>query len=289
MEGVQELTQAFGSLKWWAAGLLFLALLLWRFFAYIDKRADARESKEAEELKAKRAHEYTKALGHMGRSIDGLRTATDTGLKMVQQAVVTMNADLNEHQQAVVGVKQSVDELRAGARQPMPFAECVTIYEAVFSGIRREVLSLADDSLRDDPFADRPDYVNRKMRTSMGSAIATGRDRIRQVSGLSIDPSAIFKAREVEGPTDLGSGAYQTGERFILCDRLWKVLEPQYVKIPILGLKAVIAETRVALENAISDYLHSVIRRAQQQAEEAVKAAVLYSKTIRTKSGEWTV
>lgn len=282
-----ELAELLNSLRWWTAILVVVLLVTWRLFAFFDKRAEAREKRAMEEVKNARAQQYAGALCTVADAMGTLKVETIKSLGAVQR-------DLNKAANSMGDVRRSVQILADRQSGVMPFDESVRIYETLLSGIKREAQVIAEESLRDNHYADRPAFIKRKVCTSLAKIVQTGRTTALRLSVLSIPPESVFRSyihqeTDAIAINDTGSGGYQTGERFHLCDTLWHAIERCHTVSAESGVKAAIDEAKVRIENTVADYLAAVVQKARREIVESTRRALVDGKPLpRTPSGEWS-
>lgn len=218
-----------------------LALLLFLYFL-ISKFLANRREKETEESKGHRAEMYAKVQADQAVAINNLAQAfTDhvTAEKIVAHNMVGVTQTLHKVETAM----QTMITKQAGT---LPRDDSIRmIRDRFIQNVYREFRSVLEWSMRENDYTGRPEYIKRKVKTALGDVLIEARQYLCSFN-LSVDARRFFKTLPDPG-----------GERFVLCDLVWKEVEPIFRQSHKneIQLKQKIEEASLAVENVVKDYV----------------------------------
>jgi len=251
-EELSNLAGAVSQLKWWALAFLTLWVLIWRGFAFLEQRA-----------KRERAQTYSNALAELAGS-------------------------MSKHDAALDEMAKSVKEMTRKSKGTMPLDSTLSIIETFYSNIIYRAQSIIEQSLRENDYANRAQYISRKVRTMLADFIYGQREELRKINTLAVDPDQFFRVyinddtKRIQRVADNADSQPASdafirevqGERFILCDIIWRAVEPCYTgsvlsddDIPLQGR---IEEAHILLQNAVHDHYTHISTKIAKDMQSAL-------------------
>ena len=198
-----------------------------------------------EEAKNKRAQLHVAALNKLAQSLD-----VHTRCAEEQNARILLS--LGNLNTVVVRLEDCVDVMLERVTGELPKSDSLKlIRDKLYGQVRLDICIAVGDSLRENDFAGRKDFVTRKVKTRIGVILAEARAFLLQFH-LAADVQKFFITTE-------GSG----GERFVLCEDIWTGVAPLFLRecdnAPEAQHK--IEEMRLLVMNTINDYYNKCVKR----------------------------
>jgi hypothetical protein len=126
--------------------------------------------------------------------------------------------------------------------------------------IKRSIAYIVERSLAENDYANRRDFVSKKVRSAMGDILATAKEDLGSYN-LAIESDDYFI---------LDSNEHGL-QRYLLCDEVWEEVEPLFSSHT--ELKQRIEEANVIISNVVKDYL----TRAESELREKTPSRFLPS------------
>lgn len=197
-----------------------------------------KQTHETERAKERRGAMYAESLSGLRDAIESMRVSTDQRSKMQNDSIDALNSNVSKLTTVIRGLVHKIDG-RMSREDSARF-----IHHAFERDLYRDICLTVENSLRENDYASRQEYVARKIRTGIGEAMIEVREYLCSYP-LAINPNDYFQ-------TD----AAVTGERFVLADLVWAVIEKQFRHTSQLQHR--IEEAFLLIENTIKDYLAGV-------------------------------
>jgi len=275
---ISIIAEAMKDLKWYIAAIIALIILIIRFFAWLDKR-DIRRLQAVDmvhkEERSRRLHESLVSLAQSVREHDYTVKSVINDHDLNIRSIIGPNID------KLRSIDVKIDGISKKVRGSMSIDCSLNIISGYFSNMCFQIQRVVEQSLFENDYESRREHVCRKIKTSIAQIICDTRDSVKNIKVLAFDPSIFFIVR-VSDSNDFQS------ERFKLCDILWSVVESCYSKSDnsIKDKMGRIEESRLLIENVISDYFTSV---ASKLNSDIVSALEPKKKTADDSTGSHSV
>jgi len=203
------------------------------------KRQAAAETATYDDRKAQRADRLNANIDKQGRAILEHTKADEVMSAKLLTMLDVINRTLTRVDETLKVVSDRVQE-RLSPSNSRRFVEHTFTVD-----ICREFCLIFEMSLVENDYRNRREYVSRKVKTAWGDAMNEARIRLLTFP-LSLAVSDFF-VRDSNA----------SGERFLLCDEVWKKVEPYYAHTTPLAER--VDESYLMIENAIKDYVTHVL------------------------------
>lgn len=300
----QGFAEALNTLRMEVLLILVIVVLLWRLFAYMERRAEKREKAAENSARVKeeaairkeksaRASKLTKALDNLATSLTTHDKNEGEAISGVNSALIAQTETLKEQTEALHAVRTRLKEVSRKTKGMMSPNEGLTVVEAYYSKVCRSVQYLFERSLRENDFAARSDYISRLVRTRIADVLAAEREELRTLGTLGIDADRIFPTYVNQDsthrishvglepvqtpphgtPSEPPTSAIPGGERFLLCDVIWdSVVHCYQSQVPEgatqrekeSDLRARIAEAQLVIENTMKDHYTALAKQIHE-------------------------
>lgn len=232
---IQKVLQEVNSMK--TDAMLFVGVVITIGLLYFGWRywIGLKHEREIQKVKEKRAQHYSASLNNIASA---MREQTDRFGILVQnleEAVGTLDS-------SVQILQSNVTSLISRTAGTIGKEDSVRIIRDRFVyNVYRDFCYIIEKSLTENDYANRREFVNRKVKTAFSDVLNDARKYLCSYN-LAVEPHKFF----TKSPN-------QTAERLILCDLVWMEVEPLFRKE--LPLKQKIEEAFLLIENSISDYI----------------------------------
>lgn len=200
------------------------ALILVLAYHIIMKVIDVRAKREDDEK--------------LGKLVDGIGKF----LNAVQHQHTSMTEFQNEMAGTMSGVRKMMTEILNRNAGVMNRDNSLRIIDQSFSSVIRDIVMIFSNSLETNGYEERRDFIRTRVKTTIGQSL----DNLRNSLGyfqMSVDVRPFFRSDATDSQ----------GERYVLANELWELVEPLYrSKLP---LKDRLEEMRLIVPNKIRDYV----------------------------------
>lgn len=240
---------ALNSAKWWVLVAIMLSAMggALSFFYYLHVRR--KEAREIEVSKEKRAKAYGLTFNGLKDAIESQRATQDKRAKQQSESLDALNSGILALTRIIQSLAFKIDG-RMSRKDSARF-----IHHAFERDLHREVCMVVEASLTENDYANRKEFIARKIKTAIGEAMVEVRDYLCSYP-LAINPNDYFLI-------DPDS----SGERFVLCDAIWATIERQFHHTSPLAHR--IEESYLLIENTVKDYLTGVYTDIMEVESEA--------------------
>jgi hypothetical protein len=259
-EKMKDLADSVSQLQWWALATLLLGFVAWRFFHYLDKREERRLNASTEDAKAERARLYSESLSKLADAMNDHNRESTSKLAQVSDSVNKVTSETEK-------LTEKVDAISRKTKGVMSVDNTLTIIETYYSHVVNCAQRIVEQSLRENDYETRADYISRKIRTRIAEHITFARDQLHAINTLAVDPERFFI-------TYVNSEDASFGERFQLCDLLWSAIEVCYTPRGTDGNQATIRrdledrieEAKLLIENTMHDHYTNIANHLSREA-----------------------
>jgi hypothetical protein len=245
---ITELLVQLNTSKWWVIVAIIVAsggaAISFFYFLHLKQK----ERKETEIAKERRAKAYGCTLEELRMAILSQRDSTDRINKQHMEALHLLTATLGK-------LVTSVKSMTAKFDGTLPRNDSARFIHYMFENdLFRNICLVAERSLRENDYVNRRAYVRDRVRTAISEAMTEARNTLCSYP-LSINANLYFET----------SPDY-SGERFVLVDLLWGVLEPKFDHGAGL-LEHRVEEAYLAIENCLHDYTTRIYSQLASQSQ----------------------
>lgn len=267
---VTTLADAISGLKWWSLGLLVLAFVVWRGFLFFEKKEERKLKSFEQKNKNDRNDKFVNVLSKQAGAINTLSSSISENTTLISSNYQDLKISIDTNSDRLMSLTNEVHELKDKTSGIMSVDDSLSIIGTYFSHISREVSFILAQSLSENDFDNRADFISKKVRTSIADVVVEARKNVCNIETLCIDPRRFFKIYINEDNL--------SGERFILCDLIWNAVVPIYKKDYTLKMK--IQESKLLVKNVTNDYFNSIKNIVKSEVEQTHTATTsLYKKT----------
>jgi len=246
LEHGTKLVQAWGQLSDAAIfgavilGVCILAsVVAWIYFKY-------RQHKTIEEGKRERAAQYAAANDRMTNSINKL-------FAMIKETQTQQTSNIGGIARGLTDIIDKIDKMMSTLRNVHERQEGVINQSSslqilktyFFKVVFNDFKTVIHNSLRDNDFRHREQYVTDKVKTRLGVALADSRSALEDYD-MAFSSTKFFKL-DSSGP----------GERFMLVDMVWDSIKSLYLDESSLEQR--LEEASLKIHNVIMDYFTAII------------------------------
>lgn len=230
-----QLLATINASKWWiiAAILATACGAALSFFYYLHVKR--REAQDADASKERRAKAYGSTMEALRTAIINQTDLTERTAQQTQDVITSLAGNVSRLVQSIRTMSSKMDG-KMSRNDSARF-----IHHVFEQDLFSDVCAVAERSLRENDYVARSVYVRDKIRTAIGESLIDARNTLSSYP-LSLNANAYF----VVNPD-------HAGERFVLVDLLWAVLEPKFNHDAGI-LTHRIEEAYLAIENCLRDY-----------------------------------
>ncbi len=253
---------------------IFIGVLVFMYISFQAWRQwlTHKQKREEERGKEERARRYLEVGVKQAESISRLAESMSAHTVADVETTNKLNSTLISVEQTMETVHDGLGVLTARTSGQINRDDATKmIRDRFLQNIFKEISFVIERSLTENDYEKRKDFVARKVRTALGDILIEARKYLCGFN-LAVDPTRFFMCEP-----------NQSVERFILCDSIWKEIEPLFKKEGTL--KQRIEEAYLIIENVIGDYVTLCSRGTDspiqvRRAHES-NAAVLMSRSTR--------
>lgn len=254
ISAVNELAKTINAFKgpvmWFIVVVLFIVAITYIVLKILAKRReDAME--RSRQLRSDREHGDMTALRdniqNLGSSIYDHLTSERTANETRDSILNGLDETMGEVKECLVAVMERQD----GRINKLSSERVI---QSKFKEIKSGIALIIERQLVENNYDRNKEHIARRVRTDISKVLAEARSDLSLLD-LTIEHQPYFTLQPEHGV-----------ERFLLCDLVWNRLEPLFNEHE--NLKQRIEESKVLIDNTISDYLVGIRAQDEQQRRE---------------------
>lgn len=239
-----KLLQTIDTMKLGVVILLITLVVIVLAFVLLGRWMYMRQQAEQDKKKQARANALSGAL-------DRLSTCMADSRKDSREDNLRLTASLDTVSEVTSKMETSITVLVQRASGQMTKSASLRHIKRQFTKeVAPAICVIFERSLAENHYATRKTFVVQRVKTAVGEVLIEARQDMRSAP-LAFSPDVFFHLDDDESK----------GERFVLCDRIWKSVEPLYLKET--PLKDRTEEAALAIKNIIADYVDTIIGELQ--------------------------
>ena len=252
-----ELAKTLNEMKplaiWAFVLLVFFIVSLLTIIQIIKFRKD----KRTEEFKRWRSENHnavmeqmTTAIHKQGLAFSDLSASLSTGIN-------ALNVNAERSELAINRMTAVVTELKDRTEERISFSDTLRLIDTYFQRITARATEIIYQSLAENDYANRREYVSKRVRTQLGSFIDLMRADLNE---YNLNFSYTIFLLTYMNPAEDGAG----GERYTLCDLIWATIEPLYLghNQPLLQRQQ---EAKLLITNTVRDHYSYIAKKVLER------------------------
>ncbi len=247
---VKTLNMLKGPVMWFVVIIAVITALTYIILKILGKRReDALE--QARQNRSDREHKDMTALRD---NIHSLGAAIYDHLASERSANETRDNILNGLDETMTDVKDCIMTVMERQDGRVNKLSSERVIQSKFKEIKSGIALVIERQLIENNYEQNAPHIARRVRTDISRLLAEARSDLSLLD-LTIAHQPYFVLQPEQGV-----------ERFVLCDQIWLRLEPLFREHG--QLKQRIEESKVLIDNTISDYLVGIRAQDEQQRRE---------------------
>lgn len=254
IKALNDLAQTVNTLKgpvmWFCIVLAVIGALTFVVLKILSKRRED----TLEQARQKRSDREHTDMSGLRENIQSLGTAIYDHLASERSANETRDSILNGLDQTMGDVKECLVTVMERQDGRINKLSSERVIQSKFKEVKSGIALLIERQLIENNYERNAQHIARRVRTDISKLLTEARNDLALLD-LTIAYQPYFVLQPEPGV-----------ERFLLCDQIWMRLEPIFREHD--NLKQRIEESKVLIDNTVSDYLVGIRAQDEQQRRE---------------------